>query len=329
MTDAGHGSLAATERVSDKSQSTVFTSTIAQMDESLMWLAPEHIRAQTQHLRDTPQPKQNIQRTVCMFERYAAYGVDLCRSVDQLCEVLWGFSEGRQDSGFECVSGLVSMFCESLLSHLSSVSARVNVPPNSRLFHRSAWSSRFACFSRSRLREDSPERCRQGRVADFDVQPPSGARESISDPGADLPFPDMLVPRAVAAGGQATELNLKSTAFMLRPEADTGDSLYQPLSLRAVFLFSQVAFPFFRKEQRRHLAPVVRLAVSLLEAHLTGALDGALRLHVSPSLLLGGLLDGAGKGDEAAAAGARARAGCCCTRCAAARALRAVRGLRS
>jgi len=115
-----------------------------------MWLAPENARAQTQRLRDPLQLKQNMQRTVIVFERYAACEVDLCRPLDQFCEVFRGVPESRQDSGSECVSGLMGLFSESLSSHFSSISARVNVPPNGRLLHRNAWSSRFACFSRDR-----------------------------------------------------------------------------------------------------------------------------------------------------------------------------------
>jgi len=49
-------------------------------------------------------------------------------------------------------------------------------------------------------------------------------------------------------GVPATELNLKSIDFMLRAlKQIQGNSPYHPLSLRAVFLFNQIAFPFFMR----------------------------------------------------------------------------------
>ncbi|KAK8853878.1 Cfap46p [Tritrichomonas musculus] len=102
-------------------------------------------------------------------------------------------------------------------------------------------------------------------------------------------------------GIPATELNLKAIDFMLRAlKLIQSNSLYQPLALRAVFLFYQIAFPFFILEQRHHLSQITPIALSLLETHLTGKFDANLRLYIAISLLYGCILDDFNKVDDAA-----------------------------
>ncbi|OHT08371.1 hypothetical protein TRFO_23215 [Tritrichomonas foetus] len=101
-------------------------------------------------------------------------------------------------------------------------------------------------------------------------------------------------------GIPATELNLKAIDFMLRAlKTIQSNTLYQPLSLRAVFLYNQIAFPFFIMEQRHHLSQITPIAVSLLESHLSGKFDANLRLYIALSLLHCCILDDFNKCDEA------------------------------
>lgn len=102
-------------------------------------------------------------------------------------------------------------------------------------------------------------------------------------------------------GDQATEMNLKAIDLMFRAlQIIQGNNLYQPIGLRAVFLFYEISFPFFCQEQRHHLQAVVPIAVSLLEPHLTaGEYNSVLKLYRELSILFCCLTDDAGKSDEA------------------------------
>ncbi|OHT01444.1 hypothetical protein TRFO_31773 [Tritrichomonas foetus] len=101
-------------------------------------------------------------------------------------------------------------------------------------------------------------------------------------------------------GIPATELNLKAVDFMFRAfKIIQSNTLYVPLSLRASFIFYQIAFPFFITEQRHHLSQITPLVVSLLEPHLTGKFDQILRLYIAVSLLHCCILDDFLKCDEA------------------------------
>lgn len=101
-------------------------------------------------------------------------------------------------------------------------------------------------------------------------------------------------------GNPATELDLKAIDFIIRAlKLIQSNNLYQPLSLRAIFIYYQIAFPFFINEKRHHLAQVTPIALSLLEPHLTGKFDPVLRLYISLSLLHGCILDDFNKCDEA------------------------------
>lgn len=102
-------------------------------------------------------------------------------------------------------------------------------------------------------------------------------------------------------GQAAIDLNLKSIDFITRAlKAIQATTLYQPLTLRAVFTFYQVALPFFPMELRHHLQTPTPIALQLLETQLVnGEFNSTTRLYVALSLLNGCLLDDNQKSDDA------------------------------
>ena len=101
-------------------------------------------------------------------------------------------------------------------------------------------------------------------------------------------------------GNIALELNTKAIDYITRAlKSIQSNSLYQPLSLRAVFVYYQVSFPFFPHEFRNNLMGSAPLALSLLETHLINKLDTTLRLFITLSILNGCLYDDIQKPDEA------------------------------
>ena len=102
-------------------------------------------------------------------------------------------------------------------------------------------------------------------------------------------------------GQPATDLNLKAIDFIHRAlKIIQNTSLYQPLSLRAVFIYYQIAQPFFPAETRHHLHSTTAIALQLLESHIIpDKFDSTLKLYIALSLLNGCLLDDMQKSDEA------------------------------
>ena len=102
-------------------------------------------------------------------------------------------------------------------------------------------------------------------------------------------------------GTVANDLNLKAIDFIHRAlKAIQSTTLYQPLSLRAVFIFYQVALPFFPAETRSNLQAATPIALQLLESHVVSdKFDSTMRLYIALSLLNGCLLDDIQKSDEA------------------------------
>ena len=101
-------------------------------------------------------------------------------------------------------------------------------------------------------------------------------------------------------GELATSLNEKAIEYIYRAmRGIQATSLYNPLALKAVFVFYNVAFPFFPVEYRSHIASPALLALHLLEIHLTDKFDSTLRLYISLSLLNGCIYDDQNKADDA------------------------------
>ncbi|EAY09523.1 hypothetical protein TVAG_102720 [Trichomonas vaginalis G3] len=102
-------------------------------------------------------------------------------------------------------------------------------------------------------------------------------------------------------GQAAIDLNLKAIDFITRAlKSIQSTTLYQPLTLRAVFTFYQISLPFFPSELRHYLQTATPIALQLLETQLvTGEFNSTTRLYVALSLLNGCLLDDNQKSDDA------------------------------